>query len=66
MVMVTENTYAHVGGETLCSVTRKFADDLEVVKFCLETSQELLSRRHEVGIELQEMTNQLPQLLEYN
>ena len=57
-------TYAHVGRETLCSVTRKFADDLEVVKLCLETRQELLSRRHQVGIELQKMTNQLPQLLE--
>ena len=54
----------HVGGEALGAVAGELGDDLEVVELGLETSQELLTRRHQVGVQLEEVTNQLPQLLQ--
>ena len=56
-------TYTHICREAFCAVTRKFADNLEVVELGLEPSQELLARGHQVGVELEEVANQLPQLL---
>ena len=56
-------TYTQVGREALCSVAGKFTDNLEVVKLGLEPSEELLAVGHQVGVELQEVSQQLPQLL---
>ena len=49
-------TYTQVGREALCSVAGKFTDNLEVVKLGLEPSEELLAVGHQVGVELQEVS----------
>ena len=57
-------TYTHISRETFGSVAGKLTDNLEVVELGLEPSQELLAGGHEVGVELEEVANQLPKLLD--
>ena len=49
-------TYTQVGREALCSVAGKFTDNLEVVKLGLEPREKLLAVGHQVGVELQEVS----------
>ena len=57
------DTHTDVGGEALGSVAGKFTDNLEVVKLGLQPSEELLAGRHQVGVQLEEVSEKLPQLL---
>ena len=63
IIFYTIFTYTHISRETFSSVAGKLTDNLEVVELGLEPSQELLARGHQVGVELEEVANQLPQLL---
>ena len=56
-------THFKVGGETFGSVTGQFRYDFEVVQFCLEGRQLLLSGSRQLLIDFDEMRQQLAQFL---